>query len=163
MMEPPDSRQLPADAGQLELVNHSEANEVLDISTPALRTHPEVLEVRYAVYVAGKKWAEALEAASALVEQAPNRATSWLHRAYALHRLGRTREARNALLAVADSFPRDWLLRYNLAQYSCQLGEAKAAWDWLQQAFALGGSAQIKATALNDPDLEPLWDDLEKN
>src|ERR1700722_3276112 len=111
MMEPPESCS-PADAVErLQLENHSEANEALDIVTPVARVHPDVLELRYAVFVTAKNWTEALEVALALVETAPNRATPWLHRAYALHRLGRTREALYGLLAVAESFPGDWLVR----------------------------------------------------
>jgi hypothetical protein len=77
--------------------------------------------------------------------------------AFALHELKRTREAMDALLAVADKFPEQWEIPYNLACYSCQLDDMIAARDWLAKAFAVGGAENIKLQALEDPDLAPLW------
>jgi hypothetical protein len=48
-------------------------------------------------------------------------------------------------------------MRYNLACYACQLGNLKEARQWLEKAFAIGDSKQLKLMALDDPDLEPLW------
>ncbi|MPN39091.1 hypothetical protein SDC9_186617 [bioreactor metagenome] len=32
--------------------------------------------------------------------------------------------------------------------------------EWLQRAMLVGGKDQIKAMALDDPDLEVLWDEI---
>jgi hypothetical protein len=44
-----------------------------------------------------------------------------------------------------------------LACYSCQLGELKAAFAWLQRAIEVAGKEEeIRLMALDDPDLQPL-------
>jgi Flp pilus assembly protein TadD len=69
----------------------------------------------------------------------------------------RTLEARDLLLPAASQFKKNGLIRYNLACYECQLGNLPEAKRWLAEAFALHNSKQTKLDALNDPDLEPLW------
>jgi hypothetical protein len=49
---------------------------------------------------------------------------------------------------------------YNLACYACQLGNLKEAWEWLQVAVELCDAEEIRNLAINDPDLEPLWDQV---
>ena len=75
---------------------------------------------------------------------------------YTLHALRRTSEAQAQLLAVAGQFLTNATMRYNLACYACQLGDPKAARDWLVQAFAIDDSDALKQEALDDPDLDPL-------
>jgi tetratricopeptide (TPR) repeat protein len=77
--------------------------------------------------------------------------------AYALHELKRTEEARAVLLPVADKFTDNHTIPYNLACYECQLGNLKEARDWLSKAIDLAGKDDVRAMALEDPDLEPLW------
>ena len=72
----------------------------------------------------------------------------------------RTREAHDALLPAAHTFPEAWVVPYNLACYTCQLGLMEEARSWLEKAFELGDSKSIKLMALEDPDLEPLWCNL---
>ena len=43
-MQPPDSMHLEAAQGWLELGNHEEANEELELIDAPLRVHPDVLE-----------------------------------------------------------------------------------------------------------------------
>src|SRR5947207_11581028 len=97
---PPDSHHLSAAVGWLELGNHVEAGEELArISVPSLE-HPDVLEVRWAVCAAGKSWEAAADAANLLLSKAPERASGWIHRAYALRRspAGGLQKAWDALL-----------------------------------------------------------------
>jgi hypothetical protein len=58
---------------------------------------------------------------------------------------------------VVDIFPEHKMMRYNLACYSCQLGNLKEAMQWLEKAIDLAGKKDIRLMALDDPDLEPLW------
>lgn len=83
-----------------------------------------------------------------------------VHRSCALHELKRTAEARDNLLCVVNRFERDHVIYYNLACYECQLGRLEQAMQWLEMAFLLGGMRRMKLAALDDPDLEPLWDDV---
>ena len=56
---------------------------------------------------------------------------------------------------MVDKFPEDPIMRYNLACYECQLGRLEQAKNWLQKAFEVGDSKELKLMALTDPDLEP--------
>ena len=75
----------------------------------------------------------------------------------ALHTLGRTKEAWTTLLRVADRFPDEWTIPYNLARYAAQLGDLVTARDLLAQAFRLGDAKALKLQSMDDPDLAPLW------
>jgi len=70
----------------------------------------------------------------------------------------RTKEAFDALLPVADKFPEQWLIPYNLSCYCCQLGRLDEAREWFHRALTLGDENAIKRAALNDPDPAPLMD-----
>ncbi|MEI6396380.1 MAG: hypothetical protein WCT12_35400 [Verrucomicrobiota bacterium] len=66
----------------------------------------------------------------------------------------------NVLLPVVDRFPKEHIIRYNLACYACQLGNLKQVRDWLKKAIKLANTKDVKLMALNDPDLEPLWKEI---
>lgn len=160
-MEPltrPDILHLEAAQGWLGLGNWHEANEELDQIAPRMRAHPDVLCVRYEVYAAAGKWEMAAEIARAISELVPHDPFGWVHFAYSLHVLKRTKEAWNVLLPVADKFPGIPTIPYNLACYACQLGNLKDASEWLKKAIETGSKRDIKLMALDDPDLRPLWD-----
>ena len=162
-LEPPDSHFLRAAQGWLELGSPDEARVELARIDPALTEHPDVLEARWNVLAAERNWSLCVELASTLVRIAPRRAIGWIHRSYALHELKRTREAADLLLPAATAFPSDWLIRYNLACYACQMGKMQESWNWLQNAFELGEEKQIRQMALDDPDLEPLRSRIAKS
>ncbi len=159
-LEPGDSFLVQAAQGWLELGNWAEARAELEKVDPELRTHPEVLKVRWEICAVTRKWDEALEIAAALVHSTPEDPVGWVHRSYALHELKRTGEARDNLLRVVDQFPTSATIRYNLACYECQLGRLDQARRWLKRAFQLGEPQQMKRAALEDPDLKPLWQEL---
>jgi hypothetical protein len=94
------------------------------------------------------------------LEQFPKLDFIWINRSYALHEIKRTEEALNALLPAAKKFPKRWLIRYNLACYSSQLGLVNDAMRLLKQAIRLGGKKEIKTMALEVFDFEPLWKEI---
>jgi len=155
-----DKLHLEAAQGWLELGNWLEANEELENITAQLRAHPDVLRVRWEVYAKAKKWEVAAEVAQALCQRVPNEAFGWIHLAYALHELKRTKEAWNVLLPVADQFPDHDAIPYNLACYATRLGYLQEARFWLERAIAISGKKEVKLMALKDPDLEPLWKEI---
>jgi tetratricopeptide (TPR) repeat protein len=159
-LHPSDSFHLLAAQGWLELGDYSEANEELEEITPELRAHPAVLNVRWGVYAAAKKWDAALDIATAIIQRDPEGPLGWVQRSYALHELKRTAEARDNLLCVVNKFERDDIIHYNLARYECQLGRLEHAKQWLEKAFLLGDARRMKLAALDDPYLEPLWKDI---
>lgn len=104
-LKPPDSLHLQAAQGWLELGNHIEANEELEQITPQLRSHVDVLVVRWAIYAADNKWELAIEVARIIAQLMPESPFGWIHWAFSLHELKRTDEARSVLLPVLDRFP----------------------------------------------------------
>lgn len=156
-LEPPDSIHLTAAEGWLGLGNQIEAFEELERISPQLRAHPDVLELRWQIYAKEKKWEACVNIARAIAKLVPSHPHGWIHLAYSLHELKRTKEARDVLIPIMDKFPKEYLMRYNLACYSCQLGKLKEAKELLKKARDLAGKKDIRLMALNDPDLEPLW------
>jgi len=152
----PDNKHLEAAEGWLGLGDHSSANEELNYISPKLRAHPLVLEIRYKIFAKAKRWEGAVEIARTLMEMLPDKSWGFIHYAFSLHELKRTREAYGVLIPVVDKFSEP-TIRYNLACYSCQLGNAKEAMQWLEKAIDLAGKEDIRQLALDDPDLEPLW------
>lgn len=159
-LESPDSFHLSAAEGWLELGNHHEALAELGHIAPKYRKHPLVLCARWQLYAKAEQWEKAIEVAQAIATMAPEAAIGWIHWAYSLHELKRTREARAVLLPVVNLFPNEYTLRYNLACYECQLGDFGAALDWLQKAIAMGNQEDVRQMALADPDLLPIKDKI---
>jgi tetratricopeptide (TPR) repeat protein len=162
-LQPPDSLHLQAAQGWLELGNHVEAQAELEKIAASLRDHPDVLNLRWEMHAAAEKWDAALNVAATLIRVEPENAAGWVQRSCALHELKRTLEACDNLLRVVEKFSSSATIRYNLACYECQLGRPDQARDWLEKAFALGDASQMKLAALDDPDLEPLWLEIENS
>lgn len=154
----PDRHLAMAAEGWLELQDPDEAARELERISPSGRRHPSVLEVRWRVCAGLRQWAEALEVARELTQVAPDQPEGWIHQSYTLHELRRTDEAWAALLHVAERFPTESIIPYNLACYACQLGELDVAREWLRRAVRLRTKEEIRALAMNDPDLAPLRD-----
>lgn len=159
-IEPPDSHHLNAAQGWLELNNPAEAEAELQRVSTELRSHPEVLGLRWQIFAKEHKWEKCVETAGRLIEVSPRLPHGWIHRSYALHELKQTREAVNALLPALPMFPRDWLIQYNLACYYCCLQQLDRSRQFLQQAMKFGDAKQIKQMALADADLKELWSEI---
>jgi predicted Zn-dependent protease len=150
---PTEQFHLVATTGWLELGSWREAQVELGHIPAEFQEHPDVLRVRWAVCAEANEWARAIEAAQKLAEVAPEDSFGCIHHAFALHELKRTREAWEVLLPVAEKFPKEFLIRYNLACYACQMGMKEDALRWLEAAIKLAGKEEIKSMALKDPDL----------
>lgn len=155
-LTPPDSHYLLAAQGWLELGDHLEADKELDEITPELRVHPDVLEIRWQIYAKEKKWLACVDIGHAIINGDPHRASGWLNHSSALHHLQRTSEAYTHLAAVADDFPENWHVPFDLACYCSRLGRMDEAEKWLKMAFA-HNDPNTKFTALDDPELLPLF------
>ena len=155
----PDFYSLSAAQGWAELGNYHEANAELEADTGALRSHPDALEVRWQIYAHSKNWEACADLGETMVKKAPQRVRSWIHRSYALHELERTQEAFDKLLPAAKIYSKEWSVPYNLARYTAQLLRVDEAWKWFKKAVAIDEKA-AKAEALDDLDLQPLWDSI---
>jgi tetratricopeptide (TPR) repeat protein len=160
-LQPPDSLHLRAAQGWLELGSVEEAKGELANLSVTIQNHPDVIELRWAICAAEKRWEPAVELADALIKTDPDEPAGWVHRSYALHELKRTEEARDNLLKIVDKFSDSPTIRYNLACYECQLGNLDEARKWLERAFRLGDRKRMKPAALQDLDLKPLWPEIE--
>jgi predicted Zn-dependent protease len=161
---PPDSHHLDAAMGWLGLGNVEEARAELDLIAATHKNHPAVLEARWTICAQEKRWGDALDIALTELATAPEDASGWLHRAYALRRVpkGGLSRAWEALLPAAEKFPREPVIAYNLSCYACQMQQLDLARHWLRQAMKIGGKDAIRKMALADDDLKPLWAEIEK-
>ena len=161
-LRPPDSHYVDAAIGWLELGNVSEATEELERIHPRRRAHPDVLEVRVAIFAAAKKWDEASIIAKTVNALVPERVQSWVDFAYATRRAtdGGFAAAYEILSEGNARHPREPSVTYNLACCACQLGKLREAERWLADTFAAKDRKDWLFTALNDSDLEPLWKEI---
>lgn len=161
MLEYPDRHYLQAAAGWLELGNPDEAAAELRQISSRVAEHPDVLELHWRLHAARHDWSEALDVARAVTRVDPDRPSGWIHQSYSLHELKRTDEARAVLEPIADRFPHEFVIPYNLACYGCALGQLPFAKEWLQRALRIKGKEgkeEFKRMCLSDPDLHPIRD-----
>jgi hypothetical protein len=164
-LTPPDTHFLSGAIGWLGLGNATEEKAELDQIRQEQQKHPDVLELRWDIAATEKNWEQALGFARVLLQVAPERASGWLHQAYALRRVpeGSVKKAWDALLPAFDKFREESIISFNLSCYACQLGQLDAARVWLQRAMVIGGKERIKAQALRDEDLKALWEEIRKS
>ena len=155
-LQPPNTIHLMAAQGWLELGDHEEAFEELELIDAPLRGHPDVLEVRWGIYAKVENWNACLEIGRAMVKLDPRRFSGWVNRSFALHELKRTNEAAEQLHTGLFRFRKESLIWYNLACYACVMGEKERAHRLLGKAIELGGD-RVKQQALSDPDLAGVW------
>lgn len=163
---PPDCHYLDAAQGWIMLENIPEARLEFAQISPAHRTHLDYLDTEWRLLTAELRWEASLRPAQLSVELYPKYASGWIHRSYSLHELKRTAEAWDQLLPAASSFPKEPTIPYNLACYACQLGRMERARSLLKVAVEMESDAAGKRTrlemAVTDPDLKPLWDEIQK-
>jgi tetratricopeptide (TPR) repeat protein len=153
-----DLRFLLAAEGYLELGMPEEANEELEKIEPDVRHVPEVLHVRLEIYRKTQKWELMQAVAAKLAEFDPGEARWALSLAYAVRRAGSLHAAKPILLDAVRRNPAVAMFHFNLACYDCQLGDLEGAKAWLKTAFAI--NPKLRQIALEDGDLEPLWQSL---
>jgi tetratricopeptide (TPR) repeat protein len=156
-----DQRHLEAAQGWCELHAFLEADAELGNITASLRSHPKVLEVRWQIHANLEKWAGALEIADAIVKLTPDWSSGWIYRASSLTALNRHQEAHDTLSVAIALFPTDEIILYDLACVCCSLKRFDEARTWLGKAIDAGGK-EVKLKALDDPDLERVWKEIEK-
>ena len=158
----PDIHHVRAAEGWMELGCRDEAELELGRVSALNRHHPDVLETEWSVTAARLDWKRGVVIGELLVTLYPERANGWLHRAYALRRVenGGLSRARESLLLAPDQFPDEPVIPYNLACYAAQMGELDEARKWLKRAVSVGRFDKVKAMALADSDLAPLWEEI---
>jgi tetratricopeptide (TPR) repeat protein len=158
-IEPPDKQFFEAACGYAQLGMYLEANEELDKIDPFLRAAPEVLALRVSIYCALEKWELMAELAKRLIEFQPDNPEWPVSLAYGTRRAISIQAAKEILLNAERKFPKEAVIKYNLACYCCQLREIENAKNYLKQTFEI--DLNWRKAALDDEDLRPLWDSLQ--
>jgi tetratricopeptide (TPR) repeat protein len=130
----------------------------LDRIDPFNRAAPEVLALRIAIYYGLKKWELMREIAKRLADFQPDDIQWTISLAYAPRRAISIEAAKEILLNAESKFPKEAVIKYNLACYECQLGNVEAAKNYLKQVFEIDANWRLKA--LDDQDLQLLWESL---
>lgn len=153
-------KQLQAAVGYLELGMLVEANDEIENLAPDLKTSSPVLGVRMQIYRAAEKWPLMEVVARELLKRHSNEPVYWHDLAWAVRRADSINAAQKILLDASNRFPNDAMTHFNLGCYACQLGDIEEAKTRVGRAIEL--DAKFKMLALDDPDLEPLWKDIEE-
>ena len=156
----PDRHLVMAADGWLDLGLPGDALRELERCSPAGRRTRIAANIAWRAHAERRDWPSALAVAERLVSDAPDELGGWLHRSYALHELHRTEEAREALLPAVTRFPKEPILRYNLACYACRMGDLEAARRWLRDVVRLKDVEFLKGLAKDDPDLATLREEI---
>jgi tetratricopeptide (TPR) repeat protein len=144
--------------GWFELGNFVESAAELDRIRLKWRTHFDVLHLRWRLLAHAQQWDRCLVVGRALTDGYPNNARSWLTLAETYYLMGDIRKAYRVAAANAVEFPECWHLLYDTACYACLLGKFDEAKQFFQLAMRVGDAKTIRRRALEDPNLEPLWE-----
>lgn len=153
-------RRIIAAQGYVELGLFSEAREVLAALPRDLCARSDVVEITVLCLMGEHRWDEALETARRLCALEPEEPGGFIHAAYCLHEMGRTREAVDVLVRGPATLQTKAVFYYNMGCYRARLGEVEAAVDMLHKAFIKDES--LRKAARRDPDLDALRPKLEK-
>ncbi len=135
-----------------------EAQSELEEIDPFCQHLPEVLAARIPFYRALEKWDLMAIGAKKLTEWKPEEPGNFIDWAYAARRGESIHKAHGILSHAADVHPNHGLIQFNLACYEAQIGKLAQAKANLKRATQIDG--RFRLMALDDPDLEPLWDSL---
>jgi len=147
-------RLLVAAQGYSELGLPELALDELDHLPEEVRNSPLGMESRLSVLMQAKRWKPALTVGRELCRMAPEKTAGFIHSAFCLHEMGRSREALELLSAGPAALKAEPTYHYNLACYQAALGNLEQARAHLNVSFAMDKS--LKEFARTDPDLKPL-------
>ena len=158
---PPDSMHLSSATGWMQLGNTPEALADLGKISEANRAHFEVLHLEWHIHAQEKDWERCAELGGYMIERFPDNPAGWINQANALFYLKRGHDAFQLLEPVAERFPENEAIPYNLACYACQFSDLELALDWYRVAEKVGEPKKIREVALMDPDMEQLWEKID--
>lgn len=144
--------------GYIELGMPDEALRELDAVAPQDQNHVDVLQMRLFAFMRLRRWDDALAVCALLRREAPSGVNGYLHGAFCLHELGRTREAKQLLLDGPASLANEATYHYNLACYDAVLGNLEEACRHLEISFQM--DKKFREIAQYDPDLRTVNDHL---
>src|SRR5205823_6844446 len=113
---------------------------------------------RLGIYRGLEKWELMQEIAKRLADFQPDDIQWTISLAYATRRALSIQAAKGILLNGEPKFPKEAVIKYNLACYFCQTGDIKTAKSYLKKAFEI--DLNWRVAALEDADLQPIWDSI---
>jgi len=149
-------RHLRAAIGFIELGMLEDAISELESLPPEDRDRSSVLALRVEIYRTAGSWSLMEVVARELWKRHPDEPAYWTNLAWAVRRLDSVLAARDILLEAVKRFPGDAMTNYNLGCYVCQLGDIDQAKTRVRKAIEL--DSKFRLLALDDADLEPLWE-----
>ena len=153
-----EERCIIAAQGYLELGMFSEVWRELHSLPSEMLGRAEVLEILALSLMGESRWEEALAVAHRLREERPLEPGGFIHEAYCLHELGRTREALDLLVNGPASLRQRPVYFYNAGCYRARLGDLEGAMQMLKLSFQMDSG--LRKSAKRDPDLVELKDRL---
>ena len=150
----PFERTFLAAQGYFELAMLQDGLNELDSLPFPEQLRADVLELRISILMKATRWEEALRTGEKLCAVASEAPIGFIHTAFCLHELGRTREAREVLMEGPASLIHEATYHYNLACYECVLGNLETARAYLDTSVAM--DEKLRGYAKEDPDLKPL-------
>lgn len=138
--------------GYLELEMPDEALREINSLPPDVLAEEGPLQVKMAILMRLKRWAEALAICADLRRLFPEQTVGFVHGAFCLHETGRTREAKELLLSGPPSLLQEPTYHYNLGCYDAVLGNLDEAQNHLRLSFQL--NEKFREIAKYDPDLK---------
>jgi len=151
-------RTLLAAQGYIELEMPGEALRELDELTAEEQRSQEVRQVRLFIHMRARRWSDAMLVCDELRAADPQQTTSYIHGAFCLHELGRTREAKDLLLKGPASLLREATYYYNIGCYDAVLGNLEDAQHALEISFRMDD--KFREIAKYDPDLKEVMSSL---
>ncbi len=150
--------QIRAAEGYSELGLQAEALAELDSLTDENQERAETLRTRITIVLKLRAWADASRLSERMCELYPNESFGFIHKAYCLHELGETAEAKRVLLDGPAGLLEEPTYYYNLGCYDAILGNLDSARAYLRASFRLDKS--FRELAKTDPDLASIRDSL---
>lgn len=147
---------LSAAQGYFQLGMYQDAYDELDELPPHERTSPEVLELRITILLKLSQWELAREVTRFLLRMSPQDTQCILWEGYCTRRIEGLEAARAFLMAAKESHSEEPAIHFNLGCYAAQLGNLEEAKEHVGRAIELNEA--VRLIALEDPDLEPLWE-----
>jgi Flp pilus assembly protein TadD len=156
-----DRQHLTIAQGYYELGMIEDSVAELNLIAPESRQTLPVLEAWLSIYLWTERWSDAVKTARCLVEKDPSQSLWMTDLAYATRRAESLDAAKTVLLQAIRRFPKVALVHYNLGCYEAQLGNLTTARELVKKAIKIDRS--FRKTAIEDPDLEPLWQQLQSS
>jgi predicted Zn-dependent protease len=144
--------------GYLELGMFDDALDHLDQLDTEFQDQFPVLRMRVDILLRKQDWKEALRLTLRICSIHSDQPYGYVHAAFCLHELGRTAEAKQALLDGPASLLDEAVYYYNLACYDTVLGNLEQAKVYLHASFRLDKS--FRELAKSDPDLKQIRDEF---